>query len=95
MRGVVADYAEVYRENGISELVPVPPIQYFKFERRPMPEKKNHNGLIMGTVSTASFFAGISLIGICIRPVAAVPVLIGSLAYITLVAYANFRKERS
>ncbi len=59
-----------------------------------LPEKKNHNGLIMGSVSAASFFAGISLIGIWIRPVAAVPVLIGSLAYITLVAYANFRKEK-
>lgn len=86
---IVRDYTEVDVGDGMTRLVPFPPIDYFRFERRPMPKKSYRNVIVTVLCSIASFFAGASLIGMAFYPLLSTLAFVISLTFILLVLYAN------
>lgn len=84
---VVPDPVEVPVEEVVVELPRE--IQYFRFEKRPMPKKSYKNIIISVSACIASFFAGVALIGMWFYPWASAPVLVGAVAFIILIIIAN------
>ena len=92
-------FTEVYLGNGITEIMPVKhePIdpvqglQYFWWPKEEIyvPKKKNSREWIWWTVGVAVFLMGASFGAILQSMYYCVPVFIGSMAYIALVALAN------
>lgn len=80
---------EIPAGNGMTELRQEPNIQYFKFEKRPMPRKSHKNLIIAVASCIASFAAGVALVGMWFYPWVSAPVLIGTVAYIILIIIAN------
>ena len=91
---IVRDYVEQPMGDGMTRLVPFPPIDYFKFERRPMPKKSYRNVIVTVLCSIASFFAGASLIGMAVYPLLSALIFICSIGFILLVLYANTGHQR-
>ena len=101
----IPDIVEVDRGNGLKELMPVERyepepvqgLQYFWWPKewvawRAQPkevEKKNRREWILWSVLVAAFFLGTSLGGILQQVYYCVPLFIGSMAYIALVAWVN------
>lgn len=91
---IVRDYTEVDVGDGMTRLVPFPPIQVFQFEKRPMPKKSYRNVIVTVLCSIASFFAGASLIGMAVYPLLSTLIFICSIGFILLVLYANTGHKR-
>lgn len=86
---IVRDYTEVDFGNGVKQLIPSPPIDFFRFERRPAPKKSYRNVIVTVLCSIASFFAGASLVGMAVYPLLSALVFICSIGFILLVLYSN------
>lgn len=86
---VVPDIVEIPVGEGVSELAPAKEIQFFHFEKRPMPKKSYKNIIIAVFACIASFLTGVALIGMWFYPMVSAPILIGSVAYIVLIIIAN------
>lgn len=86
---VVPDIVEIPVGEGMTELAPSKEIQFFKFDKRPMPKKSHKNIIIAVFASIASFFAGVALVGMWFYPIVSAPVLIGTVAFIILIIVAN------
>lgn len=91
---IVRDYIEQPMGNGMTQFVPFPPIDYFRFEKRPMPKKSYRNVIVTVLCSIASFFAGASLIGMAVYPLLSALIFICSIGFILLVLYANTGHKR-
>lgn len=91
---IVRDYIEQPMGDGMTRLVPFPPIQVFQFEKRPMPRKSHKNVIVTVFCSIASFFAGASLIGMAVYPLLSALIFICSIGFILLVLYANTGHKR-
>ena len=94
-------FTEVYLGNGLTEIVPVnncdhhteQGLQYFRWEKEVVKEevKKQNRDWIWWSVGVAVFLMGASFGAIMQSMYYCIPVFIGSMSYIALVAWANRR----
>ena len=90
------EVTELYLGNGMTELIPAEryePIHCFYWEKQKMEEKpkRDNRNWIWGTVIMATFLMGASLGAIAQKMSYCLPIFVGSLAWIGLVAWMNRR----